>query len=129
MKFHCELIKIITSDYSAFCRVYSFNDLGSIRQVMSFKVSAFDSEKSKIVAQGVEFAVCEIKENKLFIRNLFETEVIIKLDSARTTSFNSHLSEEKDVRAKTSILIKGTLDAGQEFIINIENRKLKGIIK
>jgi hypothetical protein len=96
---------------------------------MSFKVSAFDSEKSKIVAVGNEFAVCEIKENKLFVRNLFETEVIIKLDSARTTSFNSHFTEEKDVRAKTSILIKGTLDVGQEGTINIENRKLKGIIK
>jgi hypothetical protein len=55
--------------------------------------------------------------------------VIIKLDSARTTSFNSHFTEEKDVRAKTSILIKGTLDVGQEGTINIENRKLKGIIK
>jgi len=127
-KYHVEIIKVINDSFSAFCRIYAFDSSGTIRQVINIKLSYFHTGKSIIVDSPGEYCRCIVLDDKLLIKGLGENDIIIAVDSARTTSFNSHDSIGGDVRSKTSILKKGSLTYNQECIINLENRKLKGII-
>lgn len=128
MRYHAELIKVVTNEFSAFCRIYSIDNLGTIRQVLNIRVSYFHTGKTIIVDSPDNYCRLSMKDGNLSIIGLATNEIIMSVNSLRTTSFNSHESSGGDVRAKTSIIERGLLTEKEEFIINLENRKLKSII-
>lgn len=116
MKYHLEIIRIVSSNTKAFCRIYLY-DNSTIKQIINLNIKNFTNLKSSVIEtdNGFNFV---LNENNL---NIQEWNLDLHISSSRICTFKAmEITKQNSCR-----IIEG--DICREFlhIIDLENRKLK----